>query len=34
MLSSANIEEVLLNCCVFDIVKFKKIRQTRRIASY
>ena len=27
MLSSAKIEEVSLNCCVFDVVKFNKAEE-------
>ena len=31
---AAKIEEVLLNCCVFDVVQFKQLRKSRRIASF
>ena len=34
MLSSAKIEEVSLTCCVLDVVKFSKLRKSRRIASF
>ena len=33
-LSKSKIEEVSQNCCVFDAVKFKKLRKSRRIASF
>ena len=34
VLSSSKIEEVPQNCFVFDVVKFKKLRKPRRIASF
>ena len=34
MLSISKIEEVSQNCFVFDVVKFKKLRKSRRIVSF
>ena len=34
MLSTSNIEEVSQNHFVFDAVKFKKMRMSRRIVSF
>ena len=34
MLPSSKIEEVTQNCFVLDVVKFQKLRTSRRIASF
>ena len=34
MLRTLKIEEVSQNCFVFDVVKFKKLRKSRTIASF
>ena len=34
MLSTSEIEEVSQNCFVFDVVKFKKLRKSRRVAAF
>ena len=34
MLSGSKTEKVSQNCFVFDVVKFKKLRKSRKIAAF